>query len=182
MLYVIRHGKTDWNCLYKLQGNTDIQLNDEGREMAREAAAEYADVHFDVCYCSPLGRAKETAEILLAGRDVPVIYDDRLREIKFGPYEGTEQVFKHPESPVYNFFKDPENYVAPEGAESFEELLGRAGSFLNEAAYPLLAEGRDVLIVGHGALNSAIISVAKGLPLAEFWSMGIPNCRLMQIL
>lgn len=181
MLYVIRHGKTDWNCRYKLQGNTDIPLNEEGREMARTAAAEYADVHFDVCYCSPLCRAVETAAILLEGRNVPVIYDDRLREIRFGPYEGTEQVFKHPENPIYNFFKDPDNYKAPEGAESFEELKARAQSFLTEVAEPLLAEGRDVLIVGHGALNSAVINVVKQLPLAEFWSMGIPNCKLMRI-
>ena len=52
MLYVMRHGKTDWNKVYKLQGRTDIPLNDEGRQMAERAAAEYADVHFDICYCN----------------------------------------------------------------------------------------------------------------------------------
>ena len=61
MLYIMRHGKTDWNELRKLQGRTDIELNEEGREMARKASKEYKDVHFDVCFCSPLKRAKETA-------------------------------------------------------------------------------------------------------------------------
>ena len=56
--------------------------------MAREAAARYADIPFDICFCSPLSRAKETAEILLAGRDVPIQYDDRLKEMAFGEYEG----------------------------------------------------------------------------------------------
>lgn len=181
MLYVIRHGKTDWNCRYKLQGNTDIQLNEEGREMARAAAAEYADVHFDVCYCSPLGRARETAAILLEGRGVPVIYDERLREIRFGRYEGTEQVFKHPESPIYNFFKDPEHYVAPETAEPLQDLVARAGSFYEEIAKPQLDEGKDILIVGHGALNSAMIAYVKKLPMSELWSTGIPNCRLIHV-
>ena len=72
MLYIIRHGKTDWNLKHKLQGRTDIPLNDEGRAMALEAGERYKDVHFDVCYCSPLIRARETAELLLKGRDVPI--------------------------------------------------------------------------------------------------------------
>ena len=70
MLYIIRHGKTDWNDRHKLQGRTDVPLNEEGRRMAEEAREAYRDVHFDICFCSPLIRAKETAEILLRGRDV----------------------------------------------------------------------------------------------------------------
>ena len=184
MFYIIRHGKTDWNALYKLQGNTDIPLNDEGREMAAAAAEEYAGVHFDVCYSSPLVRARETAEILLAGRDIPICYDERLREVSFGAYEGTERVFEHPESPVYKFFKDMENYEAPAGAESFEELLGRAQSFLDERVLPFLGSENepDILVVGHGALNSAMITCARGLPLKDFWNEGIPNCRLIRVL
>ena len=76
MLYVLRHGKTDWNEKHKLQGRTDIPLNEEGRRMARAAGLEYQDVHFDVCYASPLLRAKETAELLLEGRNIPYLEDD----------------------------------------------------------------------------------------------------------
>ena len=64
MLYIIRHGKTDWNVRHKMQGRTDIPLNEEGRQMAEAAREDYRDVHFDICFCSPLIRAKETAEIL----------------------------------------------------------------------------------------------------------------------
>ena len=66
---VIHHAtwKTDWNAMRKLQGRTDIPLNEEGRQMAEHARTEYADIHFDICYCSPLIRAKETAEIVLKG-------------------------------------------------------------------------------------------------------------------
>ena len=53
MLYIMRHGKTDWNALHKLQGRTDIPLNEEGRAMARAAREQYREVHFDICYCSP---------------------------------------------------------------------------------------------------------------------------------
>ena len=52
MLYIMRHGSTDWNENHKLQGRVDIPLNENGRDMARKAADLYKDVHFDVCYCS----------------------------------------------------------------------------------------------------------------------------------
>ena len=80
MLYIIRHAKTDWNELYRLQGRTDIPLNQTGIQMARDAGAEYREVHFDVCYCSPLSRAVRTAELLLEGRGVPIIRDERQLE------------------------------------------------------------------------------------------------------
>ena len=65
MLYIMRHGKTDWNAKHKLQGRTDIPLNEEGIQMAEQAKEKYKDVNFDICYCSPLVRAKQTAEIVL---------------------------------------------------------------------------------------------------------------------
>ena len=64
MLYIIRHGRTDWNDMHKLQGRTDTELNEDGIRMAERAAKEYGEIHFDVCYCSPLKRAKQTAEIV----------------------------------------------------------------------------------------------------------------------
>ena len=72
MLYIMRHGKTNWNKYHKLQGRTDIPLNDEGKEMAMKAYLEYKNVHFDVCYSSPLSRALETANIVLKNRDIYV--------------------------------------------------------------------------------------------------------------
>ena len=65
MLYIMRHGKTDWNARHLLQGHTDIPLNEEGRKMAEDAREKYRDLHFDLCYCSPLSRAWETAELFL---------------------------------------------------------------------------------------------------------------------
>ena len=91
MLYIMRHGRTDWNERNKLQGRTDIPLNAAGRKMAEEAAAVYKNVPLDVCYCSPLARARQTAEIFLKNRNIPIITDDRLVEMSFGIYEGTEQ-------------------------------------------------------------------------------------------
>lgn len=181
MLYIMRHGRTDWNAKHKLQGRTDIPLNDEGRRMAAEAKENYRDVHFDVCFCSPLVRAKETAQIFLEDRDIPVIYDDRLVEMCFGSFEGIENSFDIPDCPINTFFWQPEEYKAPAGAESMEELYARTGEFLEEKVQPLLEQGKDVLIIGHGAMNSSIVCQVKQEPVSRFWSEGIENCKLLKL-
>ncbi len=182
MLYITRHGKTDWNVIQKLQGHVDIPLNEEGIESARTAGIKYKDIHFDVCYCSPLDRARKTAELFLEGRDIPIITDDRLIEMGFGEYEGITGYFNNPSCPINNLFVDPVNYIQTGGAESFEELFARTGSFLNEVIYPELEQKRDVLIMGHGAMNCSIISQIKKTPLSEFWSNLIGNCELVKLL
>ena len=183
MLYIMRHGKTDWNVERRLQGRTDIPLNEEGRRMAEHAQTEYADVHFDICYCSPLIRARETVEIVLKGRNIPILTDDRLKEMSFGIYEGTANCIDIPDCPIKTLFLEPENYKVPaEGGESFEQLFARTGEFLEQVVKPQLDQGKDILIVGHGAMNSSIICQVKGIPLAQFWSSGIENCKLKRLL
>jgi probable phosphoglycerate mutase len=183
MLYLMRHGRTDWNVRHKLQGRTDIPLNEEGRQMARDAHDEYLDTHFDICYCSPLIRAVETAEILLEGRNVPIVKDDRLLEMCFGDYEGIEHSFKIPDCPINVIFQDPASYKeSVGGAETIEELNARTKSFLDELVYPKIAEGKDVLIVGHGAMNCSLISNVKNLPREDFWSWGLAQCKLMTLM
>lgn len=179
----MRHGKTEWNAIHRLQGRTDIPLNSEGRSMAYAAGIEYRDVHFDICYCSPLKRARETAEILLKDRDVPIVFDDRLMEMNFGEYEGMVEIFKIPDCPANVIFKDPGNYKGSlGGAETFDELYERTGAFLKEIVYPGLEEGKDILIVGHGAMNSCINCQIKNIPRANFWDEGIEQCKLKRLI
>ena len=87
-LYMLRHGRTLWNEAGKLQGRTDIALSEEGRRSALETGEELADVSFSAAFSSPLARARETAELILRGRDVPVQTDERLVELSFGSAEG----------------------------------------------------------------------------------------------
>lgn len=182
MLYIMRHGKTDWNVKHKLQGRTDIPLNEEGRRMAENAGKEYRDIHFDICYCSPLIRARETAEIVLKGRNVPIVLDERLQEMSFGEYEGMENIFQIPDCPIQVLFQNPERYIAEVGGgESLEELYARTGAFLKEIVEPALEQGKDILIVGHGAMNSSIVCQVKQVPIEKFWSAGIDNCKLLKL-
>ena len=88
MLYIVRHGETDWNRMKKVQGHTDIPLNDYGRHLAEETAEGMKEIRLDLGFTSPLKRARETAEIILAGRNIPLIDEERIKEIGFGRYEG----------------------------------------------------------------------------------------------
>lgn len=184
MLYIMRHGKTDWNEQHKLQGRTDIPLNENGIAMAKKAAEEYRDIHLDICYCSPLKRAEQTARIVLSGRkaQVPVVIDDRLIEMGFGEYEGVQNSFNISDCNVNVLFRNPDRYIADKGAESLDELFERTGQFLDEVIQPELAKGRDILIVGHGAMNSSIICQIRNKTYAHFWDEGIENCRLKRLI
>lgn len=181
MLYLIRHGQTDWNKAHKLQGTTDIPLNDTGRQMAQDARPLLAQIHLDVCYSSPLQRAAETAGILLEGRDIPILYDDRLKEISFGRHEGSFDFFTDPENPVYPLFHDPANYDAKGDMESLTQLNERTASFLREVVAPLCKEDKDVLVVAHGAMNLSIYNQLYDIPLAQFWDNLMKNCEVRGI-
>ena len=85
-IYIIRHGETDWNTKRLLQGATDIPLNQNGIEAARLTAEALKEIPFDEIYTSPLQRAVQTAEIMRGDRRIPIIKDERLKEISFGPY------------------------------------------------------------------------------------------------
>ena len=164
MLYIMRHGRTDWNVRHKLQGRTDIPLNDEGRMMAAEAGKQYSDIHFDICYSSPL------------------FTDDRLVEMGFGVYEGIENSFAIDDCPINTLFKKPEKYVTVEGGESFEELFARTGEFIDNVVMPQVNSGKDILIVGHGAMNCSIIAKFRGTPLDKFWDGMTDNCQVVRLI
>lgn len=84
-LYVIRHGETTWNVERKLQGASDTELNENGIALAIKTGKAMKEIPFDLCFTSPLKRARHTAQLVLGDRkEVPVIEDVRLREISLG--------------------------------------------------------------------------------------------------
>ena len=150
--------------------------------MAENAGNAYRHIHFDVCYCSPLVRAKETAEILLKDRNMPIITDDRLVEMSFGVYEGKENCLDTDGREIQTLFKSPEKYViSVDDGESLDELYSRTGEFIKEIIEPQLKDNKDILIVGHGAMNNSIICQINEIPVEKFWSTGIENCKLIKL-
>ncbi len=83
----------------------------------------------------------------------------------FGDYEGVKNIRQKPECPVYLLFEEPEKYVAKDGAESFEELYHRTGEFIEQVLRPQLEAGKNVLVVGHGAMNCSIVNQFRGTHL-----------------
>ena len=90
MIYVTRHGQTNWNLEKKVMGRCDEPLNDKGKSQALETKNKLLDVGIDLIICSPLLRTKQTAEIINGNRNIPVIYDDRIIERDFGEFEGMQ--------------------------------------------------------------------------------------------
>lgn len=180
-LYLFRHGETDWNTERRIQGQTDIPLNREGRELAvRVSEVLRAEgIVFDRAFCSPLGRAKETAEILLGGLEVPLTIDPQLKEMFFGEQEGCffdEAKQENSLHPLHNFFCRPECYVPQAGAESFQEAAARGKAFLQQQIIPLEGKCENVLAVAHGAFNRGILNAVMGIPVESFWKIQLPNC------
>lgn len=178
-IYLFRHGETEWNKSWRLQGQSDVPLNAFGRELAVKTAEALKEIPFDRGFCSPLCRAAETARILLGDRNVPLVADDRLKEMCFGPYEGEcfdEAKKRQSTHPLYHFFYGMEEYVPPAGAESFQDIMKRGGAFLKEQILPLEGSCRNILIVAHGALNRGILAAIGGIRLADFWQISLPNC------
>lgn len=183
ILYIIRHGETDWNRVHRVQGLTDIPLNDYGRRLAMETAEGMKEIPIDLCYTSPLIRAKETAQIVLGGRDVPMYDEARIRELSFGSYEGLFSGGEHPEegSAEFNrFFTDTANYLPPADAETIPQLYERTGDFLNEMCTREDLQEKRILVATHGAAMTALLNRIKGnLSVADFWRDKVPpNCSV----
>lgn len=192
LLYLIRHGETDWNRIYRLQGWADIPLNEAGRSLGRKTGEAMKDVHLDVCFTSPLLRAKETAELVAVHHGIEVICDDRIKEINFGAAEGERGRDDNgkPLPVVENFYRHPDIYIPQEGGETVRELCARTWSFLDDiSARPELSD-KSVLVGTHGgALQSMLLwlrYVASPLHLSEedvpfenLWEGGLkPNCSV----
>ena len=173
-IYLIRHGETDWNQAGLLQGQTDIALNVQGLEQAREAAERLKEGPFEIAFCSPLIRAKRTAETIIGDRKITLTTDERLRELNFGPWEGVDiRTIKDAASQP---FTNPGSYIPPEGAESFAQLYKRSGEFVDQVLLPLESTYETVLVVAHGGVNRSILNPVLNIPVDDFWRMHMGNC------
>lgn len=173
-IYLVRHGETNWNQAGLLQGQTDIALNAQGLEQAREASERLKEVPFEIAFCSPLIRAKRTAETIIGDRKITITTDERLRELNFGPWEGVDiRTIKDAASQP---FTNPGSYIPPEGAESFAQLYKRSGEFVDQVLLPLEGTYETVLVVAHGGVNRSILNPVLNIPVDDFWRVHMGNC------
>lgn len=164
LITLIRHGQTDWNLDGRIQGSTDIPLNDTGRAQARAAAALLAGTCFDHVYASPLARARETAEIIAGELGLPApLVTVGMREHEFGAAEGL----------LWDEYRERFGTRRDEvpGAETIRQLTDRALSSLGRI--DLAARRRSaprtesVLVATHGGVIRALLEHASGGTLPE---------------
>jgi len=152
---LIRHGQTDWNAERRLQGSTDIPLNDVGRGQARDAVAVVSAYEWDAIVSSPLSRAAETADLIAAGLGLPVVRRlPELSERSFGPAEGLQA------GPDLDALRIEGGF---RGAESEDEAADRGLTALEALAGEF--RGGRVLVVAHGTLLRVSLSRAVGRTL-----------------
>lgn len=181
-LYIVRHGKTEWNKEKRLQGSADVKLNEDGRELARLSGEALKDIHFDRIYSSPLSRAYETACLFRGEHQIEIIKDDRLRELCFGDYEGksTSELLEDESCSFRYFFSEPQLYKPTANGETLEHLCERAADFMEHEILPLQNTCERVMIVAHGAINKALMTYVKKHDLSQFWSGGLQrNCNVI---
>lgn len=181
-IYIVRHGQTVWNASNLLQGNADIELNEKGRALAGETGANLKNVSFDKIYSSPLIRAYETACLIRGHRNIPIIRDERLKELNFGVNEGKnfKELLADTSNPFHHFFDRPDLYQAPKNGETLEHICERGAEFMREVIEPQRNELERVMIVAHGAMNKAIMCHVKQHEITEYWSGGLQkNCGVI---
>lgn len=159
---LVRHGETDWNRERRIQGLTDIPLNDTGRQQAAATAEALRDESWDAIYASPLSRAAETASIMAAGLGLAEpVHVPELVERRHGALEGL----------------DPAGRAALEASAATIDGLEPRSAVIERSSAALLAlaerhPGGRLLAVAHGGVIHSLI-----LHLSD-WTLPAPGYRI----
>lgn len=178
-IFLIRHGKTEWNNGGRYQGHSDIALSEEGKSQAKKLSIflKETDIHLQAIYASDLIRAYETAEIVAIPHSIKVENHPGLREINFGKWEGLtfKEIKEQYSDLAQKWLVSPEELKIPEG-ESFNNVQIRAINALNEIIK--IHEGQNIAIVSHGGTIRAIICKLMEIPLQKMWHFKLDNTAL----
>jgi len=172
-IYLVRHGETEWNAQGRYQGKLDSPLTRRGREQAQHVGRFLSLIlkgRRDIAlHISPLGRARETAEIICNFIDANSIVEPRIGELSIGSWDGLTHTDIHAGWPgqlngcsVYDWF-----FRAPDG-ESYAEAFGRVSSWLKELNGVTVA-------VSHGLTGRIIRGAYLGLAREQTLSLPVPH-------
>lgn len=174
-ILLTRHGQTDWNVQRRIQGKTDIELNETGIEQARITGEKLRTKYIDLIISSPLKRAAKTAQLIAESKNIPIIYDNRIEERAFGEFEGkTPEEFDFDE--IWNY-KINKQY---EDAESVGETFDRVYKFLEDVKEKY--SDKTLLLVTHGGITVPIRAYFEGIPegMEVLRGLGIENCEVKE--
>jgi len=188
LIYVIRHGQTDWNLEGRFQGSRDIPINETGRQQADGNGHALKDILGDSAsdfdfVASPLGRARETMERIRAVLSLPAEQyriDDRLIEVSFGDWEGhTLSELEALEPSVDMRTRERKagkwDFQPPgESAESYEILTWRIAAWLESVKQPTIC-------VSHGGVVRSLFHLVAGMAGTEAAELATPQDRILKI-
>jgi broad specificity phosphatase PhoE len=179
-LYVVRHGATDWNQSGRIQGHTDIPLNETGRAQARLASIRLAGVYATALYSSDLLRAYETAQIIGQATGLGVVQTPGLREINFGVCHGLSSLQIRERDPdVYAARRANPYDVAPAGAETWRRFYDRALQAVRDILMATTAQ--RVIVVTHSGVCTVIGLHALGFDCTGKRTFDSHNCGIHTI-
>jgi len=169
-IYLMRHGRTEWNKDGIFRGRIDVPLDDLGKQQALCAGKSLRGTDITAAYSSPLSRAMETARLCLAGAEcgLDVVEEPGLIDLCFGEWEGksVQQVkMRYPDS-YYAWENNPEVASFP-GGESLDEAAARAWRTLERLVSAHLDD--NILLVTHRVICKLLLGEVLGSGLKAFW-------------
>lgn len=185
LIYMIRHGQTDWNAEERLQGQKDIPLNELGRSQATRNGTALLDLIGDDpsvydFVSSPLSRTRETMERLRSAMGLdPAAYrtDKRLLELSFGDWEGhtLQEIESLAPERLQARMEQKWSFIPPgTAAESYEILSWRIGAWLKSVSGPTVC-------VSHGGVIRSIFRLVGGMAEDDAALMTIPQDRILEV-
>nr|WP_239558870.1 histidine phosphatase family protein [Peribacillus deserti] len=167
-IYLVRHGKTEWNVQLRWQGWGNGELTEEGIHGALQLGERLKDEPIEMVYASSSKRAYQTAELIMGKRPIQIVRDDLLREMHFGDWEGRtkDEVIAQYASEVKAFWETPHLYTRDQG-ELFPQVYERAGKVWQQ-----ILENHStgtVLVVSHSIFLRILLSYLKELPLEKLF-------------
>ena len=166
-IFTVRHGQTHWNTIGKMQGHTDIELDEIGLDQARRLGLRLADEKVDIIYTSDLARAAKTAEIINSHHNAEFVTTPALREIGFGIYEG--RVYAEVGQEMNQYIS--QNLPVPDG-ECIFDYFTKIHAFLDEIT---AKHHRNIIVVGHHGTVRAAICYFLQIPIEERGRFHIDN-------
>ena len=182
-IFFIRHGLTDWNAAARLQGSTDIPLNDIGRRQARGNGFKLQDLIGDAAgydfVAGPLSRTVETMRLVRTSMGLePDDFrrDPELVEVGFGDWEGKRWVELRESDPagVEAYLAAPLNFAPPNG-EGYGGAHDRAVRWLESVT-------QDTVVVSHGGISRVLRGYLLGMPEPEIVQLKVPQDKVMEIV
>jgi alpha-ribazole phosphatase len=179
-LWLIRHGETQWNVTRRFQGSADEPLNTNGEQQACALVSRLSTMKFDAIYASDMLRVQQTAKHALNGDVSRIQYDARLRELRFGTWEGlTWDEIKTQYPDDLNLWLENRSET-PHGGDKLVDVVQRLNDFLQEIR-TTHENAENILIFAHGGILAILITLLIDVDPKKWWQFGLKNCAVSEV-